>query len=128
MAAEDYQFEFKGARFPVTIDLEAGSDETTTEPPNLRVIEGTWKTWRLSVVPDVLGIEGIRLRRSVSSGGGEHPAGNLTTAESGTGDYWMMMVAQDGRLYRVPVGYGTISRMYTSEEWRATLDEWEASL
>lgn len=122
--AENYLFEFYGARFNITVELGGA---TTTDPPNLRVIEGTWKTWRLTINPDVSGIEGLRLQQSVAAGGGEHPHGNLTAAESGPNGY-MMMCTSDGRLYQIPGGYGAVGRLYSAAEWQQQLAEWESSL
>ncbi|MBD3942810.1 hypothetical protein IF188_14005 [Microbacterium sp. NEAU-LLC] len=122
--AENYLFEFYGARFNVTIEL---GGTTTTDPPNLRVIEGTWKTWRLTIDPDVSGLDGLTIQRSVSAGGGEHPHGNLTEAESAPTGY-QVMSAPDGSLYRIPDGFGAVARMYTASEWAQQLAEWEADL
>ncbi|WP_424937344.1 MULTISPECIES: hypothetical protein [Bacteria] len=122
--AENYLFEFYGARFNITAEL---GEATTTDPPNLRVIEGAWKTWRLTIDPDVPGIEGLRLQQSMSAGGGEHPYGNLTPAESASQGY-ILMIAENGSLYRMPSGYGAVSRLYSPAEWEAQRAEWEAGL
>lgn len=127
MAAQNYLFEYYGAEFNIMIDIADGAP-TTTSAPNLRVVEGSWKTWRLDVDPAVPGLEGVSIRRCVSASGGEHPEGNLTPAESGPSLGYMLMVAGNGGLYRVPGGLGVVSRFYTAEEWAAMRAEWEASL
>lgn len=119
--AENYHFEYGGADF--NIMTETGDAPTTTQPPNLRVIEGTWQTWRLEVDPDVPGLEGLQLLKSVSSTGVEHPNGNLTTAES-AGDGHLLMISELGYLYKIPVGYGVVSRISTTEEWQQQLAMW----
>ncbi|MBG9887044.1 hypothetical protein ABE10_10990 [Bacillus toyonensis] len=122
--AENYLFEFYGARFNITAELGGA---TTTEPPNLRVIEGAWKTWRLTVDQDVPGIEGLRLQQSVAAGGGAHPHGNLSPAESAS-QADILMIAENGSLYRMPGGWGAVSRMYSEAEWEAQRAEWEQAL
>ncbi|MCC4247485.1 hypothetical protein [Microbacterium testaceum] len=139
-----YRFEYGGAPFSVNIEPPSPTDTTTTDPPNVRVVEGPWKTWHLSV-PDgsVPGLAGIRLVRSVAADGGEHPAGNLTSAES-AGSPTMMMVAapapgggaeipgvgfvNGGEVYRISGGWGIVSRFYTDEEWTQLTATWEAWL
>lgn len=127
MAAENYLFEYYGAEFNIMIDV-ASSAATTTSAPNLRVVEGSWKTWRLDVDPAVAGIEGVRIRRCVSASGSEHPNGNLNPAQSGPTLGYMLMVTDNGEIYRVPGGLGVVSRFYTAEEWASMRAEWEASL
>ncbi|MEV7609869.1 hypothetical protein AB0N61_10325 [Microbacterium sp. NPDC089320] len=127
MAAENYLFEYYGADFNIMIDVASGP-ATTTSAPNLRVVEGSWKTWRLDVDPAVSGLEGVRIRRCVSASGGEHPDGNLTPAESGPTLGNMLMVGGAGDLYQIAGGYGVTSRFYSAEEWAAMRAEWEASL
>lgn len=126
MAAEVYFFECHGARFSVTIDIAEGAP-TTMSAPNLRVLEGSWKTWRLDVDPNRPGLEGVRIRRSVSASGGEHPHGNLSPAESAATGF-MMMVTSGGDLYRIAAGYGVVSRFYSAAEWDAQRAAWEATL
>lgn len=119
MAAENYLFEFSGAQFNITLDLADGAP-TTTYAPNVRVIEGTWKTWHLEIDPDVPGIAGLRLLRSTTGS-------NLTPAQSAAKGY-LMMVAGDGRLYNVPSGMSVVARLMTPSEWQGQLATWEASL
>lgn len=124
---ETYKFEFGGALFSITADNVGAGSASTTNPPNMRVIEGTWPTWRLEVDTDVPGIGGLRLLLSVDASGNPHPHGNLTPAQSAANSY-MLMAASDGRLYQIANGYGAISRLYTTAEWRAQLSRWEANL
>lgn len=138
--SELYRFEFGGAEF--AFDLQNAEEAgTTTAPPNMRVIEGSWPTWHLSV-PDgkVPGLAGIRLQRSVGADGGPHPSGNQTAEESGPHGYMMMVAAptgnpvhipgvgdlDGGETYRVPSGWGLVSRFYTDVEWAAILSSWES--
>ncbi len=126
MTAESHKFEYRGAQFAVTVDPNTAA--TTTNAPNLRVIDGTWKTWFLEFDPDVPGISAIRLRRSVSSSGGQHPSGNLNATQSGPIEGYMLMASSEGNLYRIPGGYAAVSRLYTDAQWQYQLAEWEASL
>ena len=128
MTVETYQFEYYGAPFEIAVDLASEtSGETTTDPPNMRVISGTWKTWRLTVDPDVPGIAVLRLQRSIGAGGGPHPSGNLTPEQSAT-DGHIAMVSSSGYLYLIPTGYGAVGRLYTDAEWQQQLDTWESEL
>lgn len=138
--SERYRFEFGGASFAFNIE-NADEAGTTTESPNLRVIEGSWPTWHLSV-PDgrVPGLAGVRLRRSVGVSGGPHPSGNQTEDESGPHGYMMMVAAptgnpthvpgvgdlDGGEAYRVPSGWGVVFRFYTDIEWAGILSNWES--
>lgn len=121
---ETYRFMYVGATFGVLID-PAAEPATTTDPPNLHVLEGSWKTWRVEVDPDVPGLAGVRLLRSVSAGGGEHPRGNQPSGPNGNN---MMMLSSDGYMYLIPTGWGLASRFYSPEEWSFLLAAWEASL
>ncbi|MBT2483368.1 MULTISPECIES: hypothetical protein [unclassified Microbacterium] len=109
MTTEGYLVEYKGYEFYMAFD-DADSVETTTLAPTLRVITGPWKTWRLDpgTAPDYV----ITLRRSVAPGNpsAEHPAGNLTTAESQT-DGWVLLVDENGRLEKAPIGYAVYQRL-----------------
>lgn len=126
MAAEAYSFEYSGAPFNMTIDLAPGGP-TTTSAPNVRVVSGSWKTWRLEFDHTKPGLEGLRLIRSVSTSGGEHPSGNLTSAQSGPNGY-MMMGTDAGRLYKIASGWAAVSRFYTADEWTAQLAAWAFEL
>lgn len=140
--SELYRFEFGGAEFAVDLQ-NADEAGTTTTPPNVRVMEGSWPTWHLSV-PDgkVPGLAGIRLRRSVGADGGPHPNGNQTPEQSGPHGYMMMAAAptgnsvtvpgpggdieiDGGETYRVASGWGVVSRFYTDEEWSRIVANWE---
>ena len=138
--SELYRWEFGGAMFAFNLE-NADEAGTTTEPPNLRVIEGSWPTWHLSV-PDAKapGSSGILLRRSIGADGGPHPSGNQTEEESGPHGYMMMVAAptgnpthvpgvgglDGGEAYRVPSGWGIVSRFYTDAEWAGILSNWES--
>ncbi len=138
---ELYRFEFGGAPFSGTMDDDVSGYATTTDPPNVRTIEGTWKTWHLSV-PDgkVPGLAGVRLVRSVGADGGPHPRGNLSPEESGSHGSMMMLTAptgnpvhvpgvgdiDGGQAYGVPGGWGIVSRFYTDEEWDQITATWDA--
>jgi len=124
---ETYKFEYKGAIFSITSESDVADSATTTDPPNLRVIEGSWPTWRLEVDWDVPGIGALRILKSTNGAGGPHPHGNLTPDESATFGH-MLMISSTGYLYKIPTGYGAIGRLYTPEEWSAQLAEWEATL
>ncbi|AKV86389.1 hypothetical protein AKG07_08835 [Microbacterium sp. CGR1] len=126
MAAEEYRFEYGGAPLNIAIDLAPGAP-TTTAAPNLRVVQGSWKTWRLEADLTKPGLEGIRLMKSVSSSGGQHPNGNLSPAQSVTNGY-MVMITNAGNLYQIAAGWGVASRFYTTEEWSAQLTQWAAEL
>jgi len=120
-AAELYEFEYHGARFSLNADP---SIATTTEGPNVRVLQGSWMTWRLIIDPNTPGIEGLRLLSCVSDTGGEHPLGNLTPEQSATNGH-QLMISSDGYLYGIPTGYGAVGRLYTSQEWQDQLAAWE---
>ena len=138
---ELYRFEFGGAPFAVSMDADVAGYGTTTEPPNVRTIEGTWRTWHLSV-PDgkVPGIAGVRLVRSVGADGRPHPHGNLSEDESGSRGFMLMMAAptgnsihvpgfgdvDGGQTYGVPGGWGIVYRFYTEEEWAQITATWDA--
>lgn len=120
-SAETYRFMYVGATFAVMIVPE-GDPATTTDPPNLHVLEGSWKTWRVEVDPDVSGLAGVRLMRSVSASGGEHPLGNQPSGPNG---YTMVMITSDGYLYTIPTGWGLASRFYSPDEWAFLIAGWE---
>lgn len=122
MVAEQYSFEYSGAPLTVTVDLAADSP-TTTLPPNMRVIQGSWKTWRLEVDFTKPGLAGVKLIRSVSASGSEHPDANLTPTQSGPNGYLAMTTAI-GRMYKIAAGWAAVSRFYTTEEWNAQLAAW----
>lgn len=126
MAAEEYRFEYAGAPLNITVDMAPGAP-TTTAAPNLRVVQGSWKTWRLEADLTKPGLEGIRLIKSVSFSGGPHPNGNLSPAQSATNGY-MVMVTTNGNLYQTATGWGVASRFYTAEEWSAQLAAWASEL
>lgn len=108
MTEETYLVEYKGYEFTMNIDTDVV--ETTTLAPTLRVITGPWKTWRLDpgTAPDYV----VSLRRSVdpSNSSWEHPAGNLTPAES-QADGWALMVDDSGYLERAPIGWMVYHRI-----------------
>lgn len=123
---ERYVFEYIGATFRVDVNLDG---PTTTEPPNLRTIEGSWKTWRLVVERTEEGrITALQLVRSVGEGGVEHPAGNLSSEASGPNGNHMMMIASNGYIYKIATGWGVVGHLYTSAEWAVQIAAWEASL
>ncbi|MEV7875566.1 hypothetical protein [Microbacterium sp. NPDC089188] len=141
MASELYRFEFGGAPFSTQMDEDVSSYSTTTDPPNVRTVEGKWKTWHLSIPdPKVGGLAGVRLVRSVGSDGGPHPRGNLTAEESEAHGSMLMVAGptgnpvhvpgigdvDGGETYGVPGGWGIISRFYTDEEWDEIRATWEA--
>lgn len=127
MAAEEYRFEYAGAPLNITIDLAQGAPATTAAAPNLRVVQGSWKTWRLEADLTKPGLEGVRLMKSVSSGGAQHLNGNLSPSQSATNGY-MVMITNTGNLYQVASGWGVASRFYTAEEWSAQLAAWASEL
>lgn len=126
MAAEDYAFEYAGAPLNITIDLAPGAP-VTTAAPNVRVAQGSWKTWRLEADLTKPALEGIRLLKSVSAGGGEHSNGNLTPTQSATNGY-LMMVTPTGNLYQIASGWAVVARFYTSSEWNAQITQWASEL
>ncbi|WP_396646216.1 hypothetical protein [Microbacterium sp.] len=100
---EHYVFEYRGAAF--AMDIEADSGPTTTAPPNLRVIEGSWPTWRLEITREEGQPSAGRHYRCVSESDPTmpHPHGNLTPAESASSTD-VLMIREDGYLRTVPVG------------------------
>ena len=122
--SERYRFEFHGAHFSVEVADDLRDVESTTEAPNLRVLEGGWSTWRFWAEPGTNGLDGLHLARSVDVDGAEHPHGNLTPEQSASvgGQY---MGTREGLLYLIPMGYGLVGRLYTSAGWMAQLEEWE---
>jgi hypothetical protein len=111
MTAENYLFEYMGAPLRITIDLDAGA-LTTTAAPNMRVVEGTWRTWRLEVDRDVPGPDGIRLYQCTDGATGEHPLGNLTASESSSPGE-ILLLAPSGALQRMAAGWVAAHRLMT---------------
>lgn len=116
--SEQYRFRYKGQEF--AIQLEGGDDLITTDAPNLHVMAGSWRTWHLD--PGTHGGPRPRLLRSVSPNDPnvEHPAGNLSHADSDS-DGGILCVDSDGtvtgvvgRLYQRPVGSATVWRMHNN--------------
>ncbi|SIS19732.1 hypothetical protein [Microbacterium sp. RURRCA19A] len=101
--SEHYEFEYRGAGLKADIDVD--SMPTTTNAPNLRVIEGSWPTWRLEITrPEGLPPEARQFRCvDPSDPSAAHPHGNLTTAESAS-DLDALMIREDGYLRRVAAG------------------------
>ncbi len=100
---EHYVFEYRGATF--AMDIEADSGPTTTAAPNLRVIEGSWPTWRLEITREEGQPPAGRHYRCVSESDPTmpHPHGNLTSTESAS-SIDMIMITEAGDFRTVPVG------------------------
>lgn len=100
---ERYQFEYRGASF--TADVDVDLVPTTTDAPNIRVVAGSWPTWRVEFYrPEGAPPEARQYRcvaESVPSS--PHPHGNLTAAESAS-DADVLMIRDDGYLARASVG------------------------
>lgn len=117
MALEAYRFRYQGAEFEVKIDLE-DDGPTTEEAPNLHVLSGSWQTWYLD--PGKSGGARPSLFRSVASGdsSAEHPAGNLSYADSDSNGYILCIDADGsktgtpGLLYQRPYGSTAVWRMH----------------
>ncbi|RWR16794.1 hypothetical protein D8Y23_12800 [Microbacterium enclense] len=100
---ERYEFEYRGA--PMVADIDLADMPTTTAAPNLRVIEGSWPTWRLEITREDGQPPEARQYRCVSESDPTmpHPHGNLTPTESAS-DIDALMIREDGYLRTVPVG------------------------
>ncbi len=98
-----YRFEYRGA--PMVADIDLADMPTTTAAPNLRVIAGSWSTWRLEITrPEGLPAEARQFRCvDPSDPSKPHPRGNLTAAESAS-DIDVLMVREDGYVCRAAVG------------------------
>jgi hypothetical protein len=119
-SVETYRFMYVGGIFAVMVIPDESA--TTTAPPNLHVLEGSWKTWRVEVDPDVSGLAGVRVLRSVGADGGEHPLGNQP---SGPSAYSQLMITSDGFFYEIPTGWGLAARFYSPDEWAFLIAGWE---
>ncbi|MFK4789884.1 hypothetical protein [Microbacterium sp. ZW T5_56] len=126
--AEAYEFEYSGASFHVTVENPA-THPSTTLGPNMRVVSGSWPTWRLDLdlADPTAGPSSVLLRRSVSAAGGAHPSGNLSFEQSGPNGY-LLMIAKSNALYQVPGGFALVSRLLTAAEWDALRASWEKEL
>lgn len=105
--SESYELRYEGELFPIALHLDG---DTTTEPPNVHVISGTWKTWRLD--PGFLTNTPVRVLKSVSPSNpaAEHPAGNLSYAAS-TPTGHLLMADDNGRLERASMGYLVLQKI-----------------
>ncbi|MCC4247484.1 hypothetical protein [Microbacterium testaceum] len=101
---ERYEFEYRGATFAAEVDVD--SVPTTGEAPNLRVIEGSWPTWRLEITRPEGAPAEARPYRCVSETDptAPHLHGNLTPEESDSSDGWTLIVREDGYVARVAIG------------------------
>lgn len=121
--AEPYEFLYAGAPFAV---LCAPDGVTTMAPPNVRVTKGSWPTWRIDVDNNP-GVAGVRLMRCANADGTPHANGNVPEDAAGPGEL-SLVVAAEGRMFSIPIGYAVVARLYTQDEWTAQLAEWAARL
>lgn len=111
MALEKYRFRYQGAEFEVKIDMDDDCP-TTEEPPNLHVMAGSWKTWHLD--PGTYDGPRPHLYQSVEPGNpsAQHPAGNLSFADSNSDGGILCINPDTGYLYVRPFGSTAVWRMH----------------
>ena len=118
---ERYRFEHRGAQLQADIDVD--QMPTTSLEPNLRVLEGSWPTWRVEFTRPEGAPPEARQFRSVAPGdpSSPHPHGNLSDAESAS-DADVLMIREDGYLARIAVGE-TLLWPWRDEAYRAAFHE-----